>query len=1093
MSRAFGSSASPETSASPRVSGGAFSEATRAQILRRYVGQDTAPTLDRIVRVAATLFGTATAKISFVGDSTVWDAATVGMDLRPRAPEESLCAHTVQSAEPTVVRDAAKEERWADHPQVEEGLRFYAGVPLTGPEGPRVGALWVADAAPQTPSSELLRRLEDLAAMGSDALDLRRDDDGWDEGGPAGTAGVSEGIFRMTPDEGLVYANRAFADLFGYDTVAAAKAADPSDFFEDPTARRDLWAHLRDHGHVDTREVVFQRTDGSSFVGRLSATAVHGEEGELRCYDGLIADRADPEEVTRQHRRDRDRLRRTQEVGEVGGWEYDPDTDTLEGTEQFYRLIGAPQDAELDRERALDVYPPPARERVAAAVDRCLDEGTSFDLEVPCVSETGTQRWVRAKGELRGSEESLPRLVGTLQDITDRKKIEDTLQEREALLSSVTENVSDGIYRSTPEDGIVYANSAFVEMFGYDSLDELRDVDPTNLYADAEEREDLYQREAEQGGLDGAEVRFRRKDGSTFVGLLSTQNIEEGDEAPTFYDGAVTDITERKQSRLQLERYREYTDRMLNGIDDLFFVFDEEVQFRRWNESVCEVTGYTDETLQDMSALEFFPESARDRAIAALEEGFETGYAQLEAPLMNKDGTTTPYEFVWNLVEHPDGGRRAVGIGRNIVERKQQQQRLRERRQKVEVLYTATGKLLRAESKDAVADCLVSLVDDTLGYPGTTIRFAKDGQLEPSRVPSMVRNHMPERPAYDLDGDTPAAQAYRAGETRAYEDLSANDNVEGRGDIRGTAYVPMGEHGLISVGSLDVGGIDSFDLRLLEVLAAYATLVLDRLDYEETLRQAKEEAEAARAEAETASRTKSAFLANMSHEIRTPLTSIIGFAEAIGTEASELPTPGPLEEYARLIERSGQRLLDTLEGVLNLSKLQAGEMDLESTSVRLAQEAQRAVAELRERADENDIDLKVEAETTPLRAMASEGGVQIVARNLISNAIKYTEEGGSVVVRVCPDEEERVMLEVEDTGIGMETSKTDRLFEPFRQASEGLSREYEGTGIGLAVTQEATQRMGGTIEVDSEKGEGSCFTVRLPRAEGTEDVEGDER
>ncbi|MCS4155543.1 signal transduction histidine kinase, partial [Salinibacter ruber] len=313
-----------------------------------------------------------------------------------------------------------------------------------------------------------------------------------------------------------------------------------------------------------------------------------------------------------------------------------------------------------------------------------------------------------------------------------------------------------------------------------------------------------------------------------------------------------------------------------------------------------------------------------------------------------------------------------------------------------------------------------------------------------------------------------------------------------------------------------------FDLRLVEVLGSYAALVLERLKREEELLTAKEEAEQARQEsekarreaeearqeAEKASRLKSALLANMSHEIRTPLTSIIGFAEMLGREASglELPEDSPLPGYASTIEQGGKRLLETLNGVLNLSKLQAGQMEMEAGPVDLPEQARLAAEELRPEAEEKGIGLKLETGGGPAAlAEADEGGVQIVLRNLFSNAIKYTDEGG-VTVRTYredgdqedgdqkdgdqedgnPQEDIWAVLEVEDTGIGMDPEVAEGLFKPFRQASEGLSREYEGTGIGLAVTREAVAQMGGSIEVETQKGAGTCMTVRLPLAGETE-------
>jgi len=243
----------------------------------------------------------------------------------------------------------------------------------------------------------------------------------------------------------------------------------------------------------------------------------------------------------------------------------------------------------------------------------------------------------------------------------------------------------------------------------------------------------------------------------------------------------------------------------------------------------------------------------------------------------------------------------------------------------------------------------------------------------------------------------------------------------------------------------------------------------------------------AQAEAEGADRLKSALLANMSHEIRTPLTAIIGFADAIASNAADLDLPEstPLPGYADLIEQSGKRLLNTLEGVLDLSQLEAGQMDLDAEPVALDDHARRAAEEYRSDARANEIDLQLE--TTRAQALADVDGVRIVLENLLDNAIKYTGEGGTVRVRTYR-EPEWAVLEVEDTGAGMEPEMVDQLFEPFRQASTGLSREYEGTGIGLAVTKKAAEAMGGSIEVETEDGRGSRFLARLPvLAPGTGD------
>ncbi len=430
-------------------------------------------------------------------------------------------------------------------------------------------------------------------------------------------------------------------------------------------------------------------------------------------------------------------------------------------------------------------------------------------------------------------------------------------------------------------------------------------------------------------------------------------------------------------------------------------------------------------------------------------------------------------------------------VRRRTQELTRREAELKDRQMKVEALYSATDHLLRAASRTEVAEALIDLVREVLGYRGVSVRFAEDGALKAFDVAETTLTFMPERPDFNIEGDSVVAEVYRSGATLAVEDVEEMemDDPAAHGDLRSVVVVPIGEHGTFAVASPEPGAISGFDTHLIEVLGSYATATLDRLDREKALRAAKEEAERARTEAEVArdqaeeaARLKSAFLANMSHEIRTPLTSIIGFAEALGDEVGD--GNGNTGRFAGLIERSGRRLLDTLDGVLNLSKLEAGQMGLETEPVDLVTKARRAAEELRPQATEKGLGLTVETGRPEVWARADAGSVQIVLQNLVSNAIKYTEEGG-VHVRVFR-ENGWAVLEVEDTGIGMDPALADDLFKPFRQASEGLGRAYEGSGVGLAVTQKATEEMGGQVDVETEAGAGSCFTVRLPEATSPE-------
>ncbi len=261
-----------------------------------------------------------------------------------------------------------------------------------------------------------------------------------------------------------------------------------------------------------------------------------------------------------------------------------------------------------------------------------------------------------------------------------------------------------------------------------------------------------------------------------------------------------------------------------------------------------------------------------------------------------------------------------------------------------------------------------------------------------------------------------------------------------------------------------------------EVVRVRGTLrdITEQKEREHTLQAEKEEARAA-------SRAKSTFLNNMSHEIRTPLTAIIGFAEAVADEAETLELSGdtPIGHHSTLIEESGRHLLNTLEGVLNLSKLEVGQMKWRMRSVDLSEQAHEVVEEFRFKAEDKEIDLQVEIESPVPRARADMGGVSIMLQNLVSNAIKYTAEGGTVWVRVYRNSG-WATIEVEDTGVGMEEDTVDKIFQPFQQVSEGLTREYDGSGVGLVVTRKVIEGMNGDLDIETEPGKGTRFTIQLP-------------
>jgi len=246
--------------------------------------------------------------------------------------------------------------------------------------------------------------------------------------------------------------------------------------------------------------------------------------------------------------------------------------------------------------------------------------------------------------------------------------------------------------------------------------------------------------------------------------------------------------------------------------------------------------------------------------------------------------------------------------------------------------------------------------------------------------------------------------------------------------------------------------------------------VTQQKEYEEQLREAKEAAE-------EADRLKTAMLANMSHELRTPLTAITGYAEMLSDSLEGQP-----ELFAKKIEHGSNRLSNTLDSVLDLSELEAGTRELERAPLDLADVVRDVTEMYRSDAEDASLSLTLKRPDGPVMTDSNETAVHRIADNLIENAIKFTPEGGEVTVRVQA-ETDAAVLEVEDTGIGIDEDALPQVFEAFRQESEGMDRKFEGTGLGLSIVKELVESLDGRIDLDTEKEEGTRFAVALPRTE----------
>jgi len=226
-------------------------------------------------------------------------------------------------------------------------------------------------------------------------------------------------------------------------------------------------------------------------------------------------------------------------------------------------------------------------------------------------------------------------------------------------------------------------------------------------------------------------------------------------------------------------------------------------------------------------------------------------------------------------------------------------------------------------------------------------------------------------------------------------------------------------------------------------------------------------------------KVKTEFLASMSHELRTPLSAILGFADLLVSSPKENLSTRARESLER-IKRNGEHLLTLINDILDLAKAEAGRLDVRFAPVNLGQLARACVAEVESLRASNDVQLRVEAPEGLLDVRTDAQRVRQILLNLLANALKFTEKGEvALVIQTTPDE---VSLSVKDTGIGIPAHAMGELFRDFHQLDVGDGRRYAGTGIGLALSRRLARALGGEIEVRSQEGAGSTFTLVLPRS-----------
>ena len=868
-------------------------------------------------------------------------------------------------------------------------------------------------------------------------------------------------------DKNLIYqgCNLAFAEDAGF--------SDPKEIIGKDDYQLK-WKDLAEMYRNDDIEVIksgskklnieepLSTADGKTITLLTNKTPLRNAQGEITGVLGTFMDITDrkvaEQELLKAKLKAEEsefKLKEAQAISKIGNWELDLINNRLDWSDEIFNIFEInPRDFGVSYEAFLNAIHPDDRELVNSTYNFSVKNHTPYQIEHRLLFSDGRIKYVQEKGESFYDTNRNPlRSIGIVQDITERKLAEETLRLRETYLSAIIENQQGLLWLKDINGKFLAVNKHFATSCNISDSELIIgktdfDIWPEELAAKYTADDNKVIESKESYRIEELiSEKGKNKWYETFKAPIIDKNgIVIGTT------GYALDITDRKNNEEKI-REKDLEFRKLSAnVPDLIYQFTRKPDGTYCvpiaSEGIKNIFGCKPEdVIDDFSPIAnvIYPEDA-DRVIKEIEfSATHLTYFTCEFRVQLPDkgiqwiySKSTPEKL-------PDGSITWYGFNVNITEQKQVEKELLESKERFKALHNASFGGIAIHDKGIILECNQGLIELT-GYSMDEL-IGKDGLL---LIASEFRKLVMDNIAIGYE--------------RPYEAFGLRKN--------GEIYPLRMEGRNIPYKGKNVRTVEFRDIT--------------------EQKQAEQELIKAKEKAEESERLKTAFLANMSHEIRTPMNGILGFAELL--KEPDL-TSDQQQNYIRIIERSGARMLNIINDIIDISKIEAGLMKVDLKESNINDQIDYIYTFFKPEVEAKGLQLLL-TNTLPAKEtiiITDREKVFAILTNLVKNAIKYTIKGkieiGYTLLETSNTETtnsvsegEKIYLQfcVKDSGIGIPIERQQAIFERFIQADIADSKAMEGAGLGLAITKAYTEMLGGKIWVESEEGVGSTFYFTLP-------------